>query len=384
MAILVGKAHDLILNAGAVTGADALDQPTVQGASADVLPDDPVGLRVGVGDVALHLVVHGGTGQKAEGLQLVVRVAGLALKPVKINAAPVHAGRGAGLEAAQGQARGPQALGEGCGRVLAVRPAVVMGASHKNAAAQAGASGDHHAFRPIVAVQIGEHAPHLPVGNVHAGDLRLMNVQVRGLLQQVLHHHVVALAVGLHPQAVHRRAFAPVQHPALQVGLVRRAAHQAAQRVQLPHQMALGGAADGGVAGHIADKIQADGKHRGARPQHGGGVGGLNARVARAHHNYVIVIQMVHVPVLSLRGHVPRVFSLLFAVFFRARGCYLPTQKRLNTWSITASLASSPARRHSASSASSRQTPTASRSKPSARACLAPARASRAATAAAS
>ena len=92
VAILVGKAHDLILNAGAVAGADALDQPAIQRASADVFPDDPVGFGVGVGNVALHLVV---------------RVTGLALKPVKRNAAPVHPGRCTGLEPAQGQARGP-------------------------------------------------------------------------------------------------------------------------------------------------------------------------------------------------------------------------------------------------------------------------------------
>ena len=41
---------------------------------------------------------------------------------------------------------------------------------------------------------------------------------------------------------------------------------RAAQGVDLPHQMPLGGAADGGVAGHIADKVQREGKDRGFLP----------------------------------------------------------------------------------------------------------------------
>ena len=49
--------------------------------------------------------------------------------------------------------------------------------------------------------------------------------------QCVLHVFVVAFAVGLHPQCVHRRALALVQHPTLQVGGIRRQTHHAAKGI---------------------------------------------------------------------------------------------------------------------------------------------------------
>ena len=36
--------------------------------------------------------------------------------------------------------------------------------------------------------------------------------------------------------------------------------HLSAQCIQFPHQMPFAGTADGGIAGHVADGIQIDGK----------------------------------------------------------------------------------------------------------------------------
>ena len=54
------------------------------------------------------------------------------------------------------------------------------------------------------------------------------------------------------------------------------------QRVQFPDQMALAGAADGGVAGHVAHGVQIDGKDDGLQPQAGGGQRRLDAGVSGA------------------------------------------------------------------------------------------------------
>ena len=94
-----------------------------------------------------------------------------------------------------------------------------------------------------------------------------MDVEVGGLLQRVLHPDVVALAVCLHAQTVYGGALAAVEHPALQVGGVCGQTHQPAERIDLPHKMPLGRAADGRVARHIADEIQRQRKHRGPCPQ---------------------------------------------------------------------------------------------------------------------
>ena len=89
------------------------------------------------------------------------------------------------------------------------------------------------------------------------------------------------------------RAFAPVQHPVLDTGMVGRRAHLAPQRVQLPHQVSLSGAADGGVAGHISHGVQVDGKENGMVAQPGGGKGGFDSRVSRPDHGNVTAARVI-------------------------------------------------------------------------------------------
>ena len=209
VAVLARKAHHLVLDGGAVTRADTLDHAAVQRAALDVVQNDLVGLRVRVGDPAFHLVVHGGVGHEAEGLQLVVRVTRLTLQPAEVDAAPVHTGGGAGLEPPQGQ----------------------TGSLHKDLAAQIGAGGQHHALCGVLAVELGNDALHPAVFHLKAHHLGLMDGKAGGKLQCVLHVFVVAFAVGLHPQCVHRRALALVQHPTLQVGGIRRQTHHAAKGI---------------------------------------------------------------------------------------------------------------------------------------------------------
>ena len=79
---------------GTVAGPHPLDHAAVKGAAVDIVQDDLVGPGVGVGDVAVRLVADGRLGHKAEGLQGVLGVAGLALQLVKVDAAPVDPGGG--------------------------------------------------------------------------------------------------------------------------------------------------------------------------------------------------------------------------------------------------------------------------------------------------
>ena len=92
---------------------------------------------------------------------------------------------------------------------------------------------------------------------------------------------------------MHRRSLAPVEHPALEEGGVGGNAHKPAQGVDLPHQMALCGAADGGIAGHVADEVQCQGKDGGAGAQSGCRVGGFDARMARANDDDVVAAKMI-------------------------------------------------------------------------------------------
>ena len=207
----------------------------------------------------------------------------------------MDAGGRAGLEAAQRKAVLHKAPGQRGGGVGAVGAAVIVGVAHKDAPAQVGAGGNDDGLAGVVAVQVREHAADLAVLHVHADDLALVDVEVGGLLQRVLHPDVVALAVCLHAQTVYGGAFAAVEHPALQVGGVCGQTHQPAERIDLPHKMPLGRAADGRVARHIADEIQRQRKHRGPCPQPCRRMRRLDPRMPRTDDDDVVGSQFVHI-----------------------------------------------------------------------------------------
>ena len=69
----------------------------------------------------------------------------------------------------------------------------------------------------------------------------------------------VELAVGLGARALHGRALGAVEQPELDAGRVGHPAHQAVERIDLAHQVALAEPADGRVAGHLADGREACG-----------------------------------------------------------------------------------------------------------------------------
>ena len=109
---------------------------------------------------------------------------------------------------------------------------------------------------------------------------------------------------------MHRGTLAAVEHTALQEGGVRRQPHFAAQRVDFPHQMPLGGAADGGVTGHIADPVQIDGENRRGAAQPRRRQTRLNTRVSRADNRHLIF--------RFQKGHCDPSFSFCFAPARRA------------------------------------------------------------------
>ena len=287
--VLARKAHHLVLNGGAVPGANPLDHAAIERAALDVVQNDPVGLGVGIGNPAFDLVVHGCIRQKAEGLQLAVRVAGLAFQLGEVDASPVDAGRGTGLEPPQRQTGGFQAFGQGIGGVHPIRTGSIPRITDKNFTTQIGARGNDHTLCAVLPVQLGHNALDMAVLHLNAHHLGLMDGKAGREFKGVLHIFVVALAVGLNAQGMNGRAFALVQHPALQVGGIRRKAHHTAQRIQFTHQRSFCSSADAGIAGHVANGIQAHGKHRRFGTQRSSSVGRFNASVARAYYDHIII-----------------------------------------------------------------------------------------------
>ena len=77
--------------------------------------------------------------------------------------------------------------------------------------------------------------------------------QVGHRFDRRLHGRGIELAVGLGARAAHRRALAAVEHAELDAAGVRHAAHEAVERVDLAHEMALSEPADRRIARHGAD-----------------------------------------------------------------------------------------------------------------------------------
>ena len=82
--------------------------------------------------------------------------------------------------------------------------------------------------------------------------------------KQARHRPPVDGAIGLGARPAHGRPLAPVEHPEVDAGAVDGASHEAVEGVDLAHQLALAQAADGRVARHLADGLQAVGEQEGA------------------------------------------------------------------------------------------------------------------------
>ena len=87
--------------------------------------------------------------------------------------------------------------------------------------------------------------------------------------------------------------FSKVQHTHLNKSFIRRKSHFAAECINFAHKVSLTRSADGGVAGHIAHRVQVDGKAHGTQAHAGGGQGGLDARVTRTNHSDIILSSVV-------------------------------------------------------------------------------------------
>ena len=299
--LLVGKAHHLVLDGGAVPGPDALDHPGEQGGAVQVGPDNGVGGGIGVGQPAHRPVLRRLRRLKGEGEHpLVPR---LYLHLGEIHAAGVHPGGRTRLEPPQAQAQPFQALGQGEGGGQAVGAGGAGHIPHDGAAPQVGTRGHHHRPHPVHRPVCGAHGGDPAAFGIDIGDLRLLHPQALLLFQGVLHDLLVPPPVGLRPEGPHRRALAPVEQPVLDARPVGGPCHLSPQGVQLPHQVALARAADGRVTRHVAHRVQIDGEAQGVQPQPRRGQGGLDARVARADDgNIVTSCFVIHVCSFSLQS----------------------------------------------------------------------------------
>ena len=255
---LLGKAHHLILNGRAVARPHPLNDPGEQGGAVEVVPNDLVGGLIGVGQVAHRPVFRRRLRGKGERDGHVVPR--LNLHFGKVHAPAVHPWGRARFKASDGQAQAHQTLSQRQSRRHAVRAGRPRDFAHNGAAPQVGPGGGHRRFDGVGGARHSPNTAHSAVFRQDFRHFRLLDPQVFLQLQGVLHDLLIAAAVCLGPEGPDRRALAPVEHTVLDAGFIGGAGHFAAQGVDFADQVALAGAADGRIAGHIAHRVQVDGE----------------------------------------------------------------------------------------------------------------------------
>jgi hypothetical protein len=93
----------------------------------------------------------------------------------------------------------------------------------------------------------------------------------------------------LRPRSPDGRTLSAVEHAKLDAGLVGDDAHQAAERVDLAHDLTFADPTDRGITRHAPDRRPRERDHRGVCAQPGGRPGGLGAGMPTANHQHVIV-----------------------------------------------------------------------------------------------
>ncbi len=165
------------------------------------------------------------------------------------------------------------------------RPAGISRLAHVDEAVEERAGGQNHGSglerRPL-----REHDPYNSTGpDEEVLDRRLDDGEAARLGNRLLHRALVELAVGLGTRALHGRPPRAVEQAELDAGGVGYATHEPVEGVDLADQMALAEPADGGVAGHFADRRGRMGDESRCRAHARGGSGRLAAGVASTDDN---------------------------------------------------------------------------------------------------
>ena len=135
------------------------------------------------------------------------------------------------------------------------------------------------------------------------GDLGLLDLEIGLALEHLAHLEPVLLLVALRAGRPDGGTARGVEQTELDADRVGDFAHDAAEGVDFAHQVSLGNAADGRIAGHLRDQIDVEREQRGAQPHARGSHGGFAAGMAGADNDYVVLFGVLQTATLS--GMIP-------------------------------------------------------------------------------
>src|SRR5438132_5921784 len=281
----LGELHHLVFERRAVARPDAANLPRVERRAAQVLADHAVRVFVRAGEMTGHLLERQLLRPMRERNRRLV--APLRLERFPVDRIAMESWRRSGLEPPALEPEVTEAFAQRPGGVLAHAAAgdlaladVDQPVQERSRRDDGGAAceppavveGDSRDLRP--AAQHVVHDARDACESGHAGEL---------------HRHLARIErlVALGARGPHRGAAAPIQHLELDPRAIGDASHQTAQRIDLAHHVALGDAADRGVARHLGRVFEIHGDERGMESQPRADPGGLAAGVAGPDHHQV-------------------------------------------------------------------------------------------------
>lgn len=248
---------------------------------------------IGVGDVAGHLArVLVPPAPAREVYRLII--AGLGVEGSVVNARRINARRGPGLEPPDPQRHGAQPLRQGDRRAIAGAATAAVVIADMDRAPQERPHREDHGGGPQLEPHAGHHAADLVMLDDQVMDRVLEQRQGGHLVEETAHGLAIETAVGLGAGCLHGGTLALVEGAELDAGAIRGAAHDPAHGVDLTHQMALADPANGRVAAHLTDTLEALGEQQGARAHARRRMGRLGAGMAAAHDDDVIPLIELH------------------------------------------------------------------------------------------
>jgi hypothetical protein len=146
---------------------------------------------------------------------------------------------------------------------------------------------DDYRLRSKAATILEHHSGQLSVIEHEVDDFSLSQMKIAGCFERPAHLASISHAVRLRSRRLHGRATRAIKQTKLNSRAIDNSTHDAAKRVYLSHEMALGDSADRGITRHLPDEIeiQSDQPCLGAEARRSRC--GFTAGMARANHDYI-------------------------------------------------------------------------------------------------
>src|SRR5580700_9642598 len=284
MRALIGEANHLVLNRWAIARTNPLNHSREHRGAVATRPDYVVCALVCLCYETINLlrVFISSPNERNDRWRLIARLRG---HHRIVDGAAIQSRWSAGLQTAHAQRQLAQPRGETLRGWIAAAAARILIKPDVNTATEESAHGQHHRARREGDTGDSDHAGNAAALDGEIRHLLLKEGEVRLALERHANGAPVELPVRLRARGAHRRTLARVQGAKLDAGAIGAARHGAAERVDLTNQMTLADAADGGVAAHLAQSVDALRQEQRAHSHARRGERSLGACVAAADHD---------------------------------------------------------------------------------------------------